>query len=95
MALPRWDAYETPLGAVRVDESARALAAALPSVVLSDAAHRGEHSIEVQLPFLQRVLGSQVEIVPVVVGQVDANRVADLIDALWQDQSSAVVSAPT
>ena len=91
MALPRWDAFETPLGAARVDEHARTLAAALPCVVLSDPAHHGEHSIEVQLPFLQRVLGSEVEIVPVVVGRVDAHRVADLIDALWQDQSTAVV----
>ena len=91
MALPRWDAFETPLGAIRVDESARMLAAVLPCVALSDAAHGGEHSIEVQLPFLQRVLGSEIEIVPVVVGRVDADRVADLIDALWQDQSSAVV----
>jgi hypothetical protein len=40
------------------------------------------------------VLGSEIEIVPVVVGQVDAHRAADLIDALWQDQSSALSSAP-
>jgi len=91
MALPRFDAFETPLGAVRVDEHARTAAAALPCVVLSDPAHHGEHSIEVQLPFLQRALGSEVEIVPVVVGQVDAHRVADLIDALWPDESTAVV----
>ena len=76
---------------IRVDEPARWLAAALPCVVLSDAAHRAEHSIEVQLPFLQRVLGSEVEIVAFVVGQVEAYRVADLIDALWQDESTAVV----
>jgi AmmeMemoRadiSam system protein B len=63
----------------------------LPCVVVSAAAHDGEHSIEVQLPFLQRVLGSQVELVPVVVGQVDTCRVADLIDALWPDESTAVV----
>jgi AmmeMemoRadiSam system protein B len=91
MALPRWDAFDTPLGALRIAEPARALAAALPHVLLSDAAHHGEHSIEVQLPFLQRVLGPQVEIVPVVVGQVQADRVADLIDALWQDESTAVI----
>jgi hypothetical protein len=38
---------------------------------------------------------SQVEIVPVTVGQVDTCRVADLIDALWPDESTDVVVSPT
>jgi AmmeMemoRadiSam system protein B len=91
MALPSWDAFETPLGTVSVDGPVCALAMALPGVVVSDAPHDREHSIEVQLPFLQRALGAEVSIVPVLVGPVEACLVADLIDALWQDDSTAVV----
>jgi AmmeMemoRadiSam system protein B len=91
MALPGWGAFETPFGAVAVDEPASAIAAALPGVVISDAAHAREHSIEVQLPFLQRALGAEVTIVPVVVGQVEAYRVAHVMNALWQDESTVIV----
>ena len=50
-------AFATPLGAVRIDAEAFALVRGLPQVVVSDAAHALEHSLEVQLPFLQRMLG--------------------------------------
>ncbi|RPI28927.1 MAG: AmmeMemoRadiSam system protein B, partial [Acidobacteria bacterium] len=69
------DYYQTPLGDVPVDTAfARKLAAIGPLFQLTGAGHetrtqdgRGEHAIEVQLPFLQRVLGS-FKIVPIVVG---------------------------
>jgi AmmeMemoRadiSam system protein B len=89
--LPECSAFATPLGEVRVDRSACALAATLPAVTASATAHRGEHSIEVQLPFVQRSLGSDISIVPVVVGPVETSLVANLIDALWTDGSTAVV----
>jgi hypothetical protein len=66
-------AYETPFGQVPVDQDfARKLAKASPSIRLSSAGHKPtadhpEHSIEVQLPFLQRVLG-QFALVPVIMG---------------------------
>jgi AmmeMemoRadiSam system protein B len=91
MAVPGWGAFETPLGAISVDEGACAIATALPGVVVSDTAHDREHSIEVQLPFLQRGLGSEITIVPIVVGAVAADVVANLINALWQDESTVVV----
>lgn len=60
--------WRTPLGDVSVDgELAHALGAALPSLVDDPMAHRREHAIEVQLPFLQVLLGS-FTFVPVVVG---------------------------
>ena len=66
-------AYATPFGQVPVDQAfAAKLAKMGPSIKLSGAGHtpspdRLEHSIEVQLPFLQRVLG-QFELVPVIMG---------------------------
>ena len=68
------DAYETPLGKVPVDkEFARKLARASPHIKLSSDGHvptaeGAEHALEVQLPFLQRVLG-QFELVPVIMGE--------------------------
>ncbi|OGU26861.1 MAG: AmmeMemoRadiSam system protein B, partial [Ignavibacteria bacterium GWA2_54_16] len=62
------DAYRTPLGDVLLNVEARAsLAAESGCLKLSEAGHRSEHSLEVQLPFLQRVLGS-FTIVPIVIG---------------------------
>lgn len=67
------DAYETPLGKVPVDrEFAGKLAQAHPSICFSESGHgssqqRAEHALEVQLPWLQRVLGS-VSLVPVIMG---------------------------
>lgn len=67
------DAYTTPLGEVPVDrEFARRLAKMSPTMQLSDKGHQAtadapEHSVEVQLPWLQTVLG-HFELVPIVMG---------------------------
>jgi MEMO1 family protein len=65
-------AYETPLGVVYVDlELAKEIGNIHPKVVLSATGHIGgraaEHALEVQLPFLQTVLGD-FRIVPIVMG---------------------------
>ena len=66
------DYYETPLGRLPVaTELARELAAEAENVHLSGAGHESggmqpEHSLEVQLPFLQAVLGNDFELLPMV-----------------------------
>jgi len=63
------NAYKTPLGNVNVDlEFARALVAYSGDIDHIEDAHLGEHSIEVQLPFLQTLMEG-VKIVPVLFGQ--------------------------
>lgn len=60
--------YATPLGVVAVNEAVRsALLSQSDTISLSNAGHRSEHAIEVQLPFLQKVLGS-FTFVPIVIG---------------------------
>ncbi len=60
-------AYETPLGAVPVDEEVAAVLLAADSRILFDrAGHESEHPVENQIPFLQRVLGSDFKVVPIV-----------------------------
>ena len=90
-AVPEWSAFATPLGEIEVDQSGCALAAGLPAVTFSAGAHAREHSIEVQLPFLQRSLGADISIVPIAVGRVEMRPLADVISALWTDESTAVV----
>ena len=62
----------------------------LPQVGRSDPAHADEHSLEVQLPFLQRRLGS-FELVPLVVGDAEPEEVDEVIEALWGGPETLVV----
>ena len=62
------DAYETPLGAIPINKAIREdLLNGEKMFIASDAGHRSEHSIEVQLPFLQSVLGD-FSFVPIIMG---------------------------
>jgi AmmeMemoRadiSam system protein B len=92
MAVSTADAWRTPLGDVPVDAAARAVVIALPGVVADERPHLREHALEVQLPFLQRVLPEPFALLPVVVGETPAVLVADLLDAVWDDATLVVVS---
>lgn len=82
-------AFRTPLGDVPVQRCANEILRH-PAVSIIDAAHRAEHSLEVQLPFLQAVLAS-FELLPLVVGDADPEDVAAVIDVLWSDPETLVV----
>lgn len=86
-------AFETPLGPVPVDREAVDRAQSFPFVAVNDDAHAGEHGLEVHLPFLQRCLDA-FEIVPLIVGETNADDVASLLGALWGgDETLIVVSS--
>jgi hypothetical protein len=92
-AIPSASAFATPLGDVPLDRDAMRQLARLPFVVENDAAHAAEHSLEVQLPFLQTVLG-QFTLVPVAVGSVAPAELALLFDTLWGgDETVFLVSS--
>lgn len=75
-------AWNTPLGAVAVaDGLAGALAAESPEIIEHPAAHQREHSLEMQLPFLARLLPG-VPIVPLVMGYQQRETALALGDAL-------------
>jgi MEMO1 family protein len=90
LALPRAKAFETPLGRIPLDEEAIASIRGLPQVVESAATHAEEHAIEVQLPFLQRVLGG-FSLVPLVVGDAAPEKVADALERIWGGTETLIV----
>jgi hypothetical protein len=70
------------LGAVPLDREAIDQILDFPQVQIFDAAHREEHSLEVQLPFLQYVLGD-FSLVPLSVGEAESEEVGEVIERLW------------
>jgi len=90
LAAPSAHAFATPLGTVSVDVSAVARALELKQVRVSEAAHALEHSLEVQLPFLQTVLG-EFMIVPLAVGDASEHEVAEVIERLWGGPETLIV----
>ena len=93
LALTEADTFSTPLGNISLDQQSIAALADFPQVIRSDLVHAQEHSLEVHLPFLQRVLG-EFSLVPLAVGRVDPALVAEVIDRLWGgDETLIVVSS--
>ena len=90
LALPSALAFDTPLGRVAIDREAVASLAALPQVIVNDATHADEHALEVQLPFLQRVLGS-FRLVPLAVGMAEPEAVAQVLERLWGGDETLIV----
>jgi len=69
ISVAEYDYYETPLGRVKVDrEFAAELVDSSPRISFLPEAHKREHSLEVQLPFLKKMLGNDFQVVPVIFG---------------------------
>lgn len=90
IAVPTALAFATPFGNIAVDQSAIATITHLPQVVISDAAHAQEHSLEVHLPFLARTF-EDFSIVPLAVGQASPEAVAEVIEKLWGGEETLIV----
>lgn len=87
--------YETPLGKVPVDRQAcDKLLQRINLFSYQAAADKNEHSVEIQLPFLQTVLADGYKIVPLVVGDVDDfQAVASIIKEVVDDQTLVIASS--
>lgn len=90
LALPGVEAFATPLGQIALDAEGVAAARRLPQVTDSRRAHAQEHALEVQLPFLQRVLDN-FTLVPLVVGAASVESVVEVLDALWGGPETLIV----
>jgi len=90
LAVSRADVFETPLGAVPVDTAARRDVLRLRHVVAADAPHAREHSLEVQLPFLQ-VLLDEFQVLPIAAGDATAQEVAAVLECVWGNEETLIV----
>lgn len=84
------DQFVTPLGEIDIDHVAIDQLLAQGLVTTLDAAHAMEHSLEVQLPFLQTIL-KQFQLIPLVVGDASAEQVSTLLDQLWGGEETLIV----
>jgi AmmeMemoRadiSam system protein B len=91
MAVPSVDAFDTPIGPARIDTIARDQVLQLAGVAVDDRAHGPEHSLEVHLPFLLRVLGPDISVLPVLVGHATTDQVAELLELFWDDEATLIV----
>src|SRR5262249_9756877 len=91
IAVPDAESLETPLGRIPVDLEAIEAIADYPEVTQSARAHAKEHSLEVQLPFLQRVIGDSFKVVPLGVGDATPEEVARVLEALWGGPETLIV----
>jgi AmmeMemoRadiSam system protein B len=90
LALPDAEAFDTPLGRVMLDTAAARSIAHLPQISVSADAHALEHSLEVQLPFLQSVL-TDFTLLPLAVGMATPKEVAEVLEALWGGEETLIV----
>lgn len=90
LAVPTRERFATPLGIMPLDMAAISRALALPQVQANDEAHALEHSLEVQLPFLQTVL-DDFSLVPFAVGFATAEEVAEVMELLWGGPETLIV----
>lgn len=89
-ALSSADSFRTPLGKVPVDREITAVLAQDKSFTYNDLAHKNEHSLEVQLPFLQKTL-QDFSIVPVVYGTVSPEALASTLRPLLDRNDTLLV----
>ena len=90
MAAPSAATFQTPLGDVPVDRQSIDKLVRQALVTVNDDAHQFEHSIEVQLPFLQRVL-HEFTVLPLVVGNTPREHVTDVLRRLWGSGETLIV----
>jgi AmmeMemoRadiSam system protein B len=92
IALPESDVFSTPLGDIRVDAGGKTRLLARGDAVLSDVPHESEHCLEVQLPFLQSILGD-FTILPLVAGVASPEHVASVLADVWGGEETLVLAS--
>jgi AmmeMemoRadiSam system protein B len=96
VSVVRTGGFETPLGVANIDDrSANALMAATSVVCEHPAAHVREHSLEMQLPFLQH-LAPGLPIVPLVMGhqtRATARALGDALAAVLRGRRALVIAS--
>ncbi len=96
LSIAEVDAYETPLGSVPLDQYAVQQLRASSLVLADPEAHQREHSIEIELPLLQQTLAPGWKLLPILVGQMEAEdyrQAAALLQPMADNNTLVVVSS--
>jgi hypothetical protein len=84
--------FETPLGRIPVNGGICDKLLENSSVQVNPEAHRYEHSIEVQLPFLQYIFKDNLEIIPVLTNNASPYLINSILEPVWNDIDNFVIS---
>jgi MEMO1 family protein len=90
VALADVDVFETPLGKVQLSDDSSLLAHS-KLFVRSNEPHEQEHCLEVELPFLQRIL-TDFTLTPLVFGEVDERAVAEALES-WLKPATLLLAS--
>ena len=90
LALPDSKVFHTPLGSIDIDSELAEQLLSLSQVQVLEAAHELEHSLEVQLPFLQMCL-TEFKLLPLVVGDADTIAVSEVLEAIWGGPETLII----
>ncbi len=82
LALPNDEIFRTPLGDVQIDMAAVQKLKHLAHVNTFNETHIEDHSIEIHLPFLQKIIG-EFKLVPLIVGEAGPEQVSQVLEILW------------
>ena len=90
LALPDATTFATPLGELSLDHDSCEMILKHKFVRVFQAPYENEQSIEVLLPFLQRI-APDIQIVPLITGHADSSQIAALIEELWGGEETVFV----
>jgi len=91
VAISSADYFETPLGNIKVNQELCEKIKNLPGVIVDDNAHKEEHSLEVQLPFLQETLNRDINILPAVINVASPYIVSNFLEEVWGGEETLII----
>ncbi|MDO5552555.1 MAG: AmmeMemoRadiSam system protein B [Planctomycetia bacterium] len=91
LALTGYDAWQTPLGTIDVNQDLNKILIRELSAACFDEAFQPEHAAEVQVPFIQFRFGSGVKIVPVLVGRAVPGKVIEILNRFYDDPKNGFI----
>lgn len=91
LALSKFDKWQTPLGEVEVNrEINNQIVKKFYYSDFLDEAFESEHSVEVQVPFIQKIL-PDAKIIPILVGKIEYDKLSRVIEHFWENPENAFV----
>lgn len=88
LALTKFDLWETPMGEIEINTEINKELAEIFACEFNDEAFRDEHSAEVQVPFIQKLL-PHVKIIPILAS--NSEKIGRIISHYWEDKKNAFV----